>query len=142
MLPTHYRTSPKARVSGAGAVRGVGSKVESGYYHSRKVVGWASSGIRDEQLVFVENALWMALIGRQPEAGLLHHSDRDSQCQYTARLYRGVLEHHGVELSMSRPGNCWDNALCESFFGSLKVECTYRPRATGNVTLIDLLGYW
>jgi putative transposase len=79
--------------------------------YSRKVVGWAMSGIRDEQLV--ENALWMALIGRQPQAGLLHHTDRGSQ--YTARSYRGVLEHYGIELSMSRKGNCWDNALCESF---------------------------
>jgi putative transposase len=92
--------------------------------YSRKVVGWAMSGTRDEQLV--ENALWMALIGRQPEAGLMHHSDRGSQ--YTSRSYRGVLSHYGVELSMSRLGNCWDNALCESFFGSLKVECTDRYR--------------
>jgi putative transposase len=53
--------------------------------YSRKVVGWATRYIRDEQLVFVENALWMALISRQPEAGLLHHSDRGSQ--YTARSY-------------------------------------------------------
>jgi putative transposase len=82
--------------------------------------------VRDEQLVFVENALWMALIGRQPGAGLIHHSDRGSQ--YTARSYRAVLSHYGIELSMSRPGNCWDNALCESFFGSLKVECTDRYR--------------
>jgi putative transposase len=57
--------------------------------YSRKVVGWAMSGIRDEQLV--ENALWMALIGRQSEAGLVHHTDRGSQ--YTARSYRGVLSH-------------------------------------------------
>jgi putative transposase len=92
--------------------------------YSRKVVGWAMSGTRDEQLV--ENALWMALISRQPEAGLMHHTDRGSQ--YTARSYRGVLSHYGIELSMSRPGNCWDNALCESFFGSLKVECTDRYR--------------
>jgi putative transposase len=84
------------------------------------------SGLRDEQLVFVENALWMALIQHQPGAGLLHHSDRGSQ--YTARSYRGVLSHYGIELSMSRPGNWWDNALCESFFGSLKVECTDRYR--------------
>jgi putative transposase len=56
----------------------------------------------------------------------LQHSDRGSQ--YTARSYRGVLEHYGVELSMSSLGNCWDNALCESFFGSLKVECTDRYR--------------
>jgi putative transposase len=94
--------------------------------YSRKVVGWAMSGTRDEQLV--ENALWMALIGRQPGAGLVHHSDRGSQ--YTARSYREVLEHYGIELSMSRKGNCWDNALCESFFGSLKVECTDRYRFT------------
>jgi transposase InsO family protein len=57
--------------------------------YSRKVVGWAMSGTRDEQLV--ENALWMALIGRQPQAGLLHLCFRGSQ--YTARSYRGVLSH-------------------------------------------------
>jgi len=82
------------------------------------------SEVRDERLV--EGALWMALVRRQPEPGssLLHHTDRESQ--YTSRAYRGVLEHYGIELSMSRKGNCWDNAVMESFFGTLKAECTDR----------------
>lgn len=89
--------------------------------YSRRVVGWSMSAVRDERLV--EDALWMALVRRQPEpgSGLLHHTDRGSQ--YTSRSYRGVLAHYGVELSMSRKGNCWDNAAMESFFGTLKVEC-------------------
>jgi transposase InsO family protein len=88
--------------------------------YSRKVVGWAMSEFRDERLV--EDALWMALIRRQVAvgSGLLHHSDRGSQ--YTSRSYRGVLSHYGIELSMSRKGNCWDNAVIESFFGTLKAE--------------------
>ncbi len=90
--------------------------------YSRKVVGWAMSEFRDERLV--EDALWMALIRRQPQpgSGLLHHTDRGSQ--YTSRSYRGVLSHYGIELSisMSRKGNCWGNAAMESFFGTLKVE--------------------
>jgi len=90
--------------------------------YSRAVVGWATPAVRDEQLV--ENALWMALVRRQPGAGLLHHTDRGSQ--YTSRSYQAVLSHYGIELSMSRKANCWDNALMESFFGSLKVECVDR----------------
>lgn len=94
--------------------------------YSRKVVGWAMSEFRDERLV--EDALWMALIRRQPAAGsgLLHHTDRGSQ--YTSWSYRGVLSHYGIELSMSRKGNCWDNAAMESFFGTLKVEFCDRKK--------------
>jgi transposase InsO family protein len=90
--------------------------------YSRRLVGWAMSGVRDERLV--EAALWMALIGRQPAGNLLHYSHRGSQ--YTSRSYKAVLEHYGIELSMSRKGNCWDNAVLESFFGTLKAECTDR----------------
>jgi transposase InsO family protein len=66
----------------------------------------------------------MALIRRQPAGNLLHHSDRGSQ--YTSCSYKGELEHYGIKLSMSRKGNCWDNAVMESFFGTLKAECTDR----------------
>lgn len=90
--------------------------------YSRRIVGWAMSEFRDERLV--EDALWMALIRRQPDGNLLHHSDRGSQ--YTSRSYKSVLDHYGIELSMSRKGNCWDNAVMESFFGTLKAECTDR----------------
>ncbi len=68
----------------------------------------------DEELV--AKAFQMALARRRPQAGLLHHSDRG--CQYTSHAYRQRLEQAGVVVSMSRKGNCWDNAVMESFFGS------------------------
>jgi putative transposase len=87
--------------------------------YSRAVVGWSMSACCDEALV--ERALKMAVAQRRPQAGLLHHSDRG--CQYTSHAYRRQLEVLGIVVSMSRKGNCWDNALMESFFGSLKEEC-------------------
>ncbi len=87
--------------------------------YSRAVVGWSMSACCDETLV--ENALQMAVVRRRPQAGLLHHSDRG--CQYTSRAYRRCLEQVEMIASMSRTGNCWDNAAMESFFGSLKEEC-------------------
>jgi putative transposase len=77
---------------------------------------------RDERLV--ETALQMALGTRHPRAGLLHHADRGSQ--YTATAYRGLLQCHGIVLSMSGKGEPYDNALMESFFGTLEVECVGR----------------
>jgi putative transposase len=87
--------------------------------YSRMVVGWSMSGNCDEKLV--ERALDQALIRRRPKAGLLHHSDRGSQ--YTSRTYQLCLEQSGIHVSMSRKGNCWDNAVMESFFGTVKDEC-------------------
>jgi putative transposase len=87
--------------------------------YSRAVVGWSMSASCDEALA--EKALNMAVSRRRPKAGLLHHSDRG--CQYTSRAYRKRLEQIGAVVSMSRKGNCWDNAAMESFFGSLKEEC-------------------
>jgi putative transposase len=87
--------------------------------YSRAVVGWSMSACCDEELV--GKALHMALARRRPQAGLLHHSDRG--CQYTSCAYRHRLEQAGMVVSMSRKGNCWDNAAMESFFGSLKEEC-------------------
>ena len=87
--------------------------------YSRLVVGWSMSAHCDEELV--ENAFHMALARRRPKAGLLHHSDRG--CQYTSRAYRLLLEQSGMMVSISRKGNCWDNAAMESFFGTLKEEC-------------------
>ena len=87
--------------------------------YSRLVVGWSMSTHCDEALV--ANAFHMATGRRRPQAGLLHHSDRG--CQYTSRAYRLLLEQSGVVVSMSRKGNCWDNASMESFFGTLKDEC-------------------
>lgn len=86
---------------------------------SRKVVGWAMAANQDESLV--EMAFRMALLQRRPQAGLLHHSDRG--CQYTSHEYQLLLAQTGVRVSMSRKGNCYDNAAMESFFGSLKSEC-------------------
>jgi putative transposase len=87
--------------------------------YSQAVVGWSMSASCDEELAV--NALNMAVVRRRPKAGWLHHSDRG--CQYTSRAYRQRLEQVGVMVSMSRKGNCWDNAAMESFFGSLKEEC-------------------
>jgi len=85
---------------------------------SRKVVGWAMSETMPQELTLA--ALHMAITNRQPGPGLLHHSDRGSQ--YAAHAYRRILDEHGMRCSMSRKGNCWDNAPMESFFGSLKTE--------------------
>jgi transposase InsO family protein len=89
---------------------------------SRMLVGWAMGAHRDTQLV--EQACEMALARRQPEPGLLHHSDRGSQ--YTSEAYRTLLQQAGIRVSISRKGNCYDNAVMESFFGSLKSEWTDR----------------
>jgi transposase InsO family protein len=86
--------------------------------HSRAVVGWAMSEYLDASLALA--ALRMALERRQPAPGLVHHSDRG--VQYACEAYRGALAANGLVPSMSRKGNCWDNAPAESFFGTLKVE--------------------
>jgi transposase InsO family protein len=88
---------------------------------SRRVVGWSMSERIDTQLVL--GALEMALEGRQPPKGLIHHSDRGSQ--YASAEYRQALASRGIQCSMSRKGNCWDNAVVESFFSSLKQELVY-----------------
>ena len=75
--------------------------------------------IQDERLV--ERAFLMAVQRRKPRAGLLHHSDRG--CQYTSRAYQQLLTQWGVRVSMSRTGNCYDNAPMESFWATLKQEC-------------------
>src|SRR5690348_7387337 len=90
--------------------------------YSRRIVGWAMATRQDETLV--EQALAMAVRHRRPQAGLLHHSDRG--CQYTSQAYQAFLQDHGIRVSMSRKGNCWDNAVMERFFGTLKRECTSR----------------
>ena len=85
---------------------------------SRKVVGWSMSPRMKARLVC--DALRMAIWQRQPQAGLIVHSDRGSQ--YASREHRRLLEIHGFVGSMSRTGDCFDNAVAESFFGSLKQE--------------------
>lgn len=85
---------------------------------SRKLIGWAMAPTMPAELVC--RALRMALNARQPKAGLLMHSDRGSQ--YASEEYQGLLRQHGLVCSMSRKGNCWDNAVMERFFLNLKME--------------------
>ena len=91
--------------------------------YSRLVIGWAMGHWLTVELA--EQALTMALANRNPQAGLLHHSARGSP--YAATDYQRLLGEHGITPSMSRTGNCWDNAWVESFFGTLKRELVY-PR--------------
>jgi transposase InsO family protein len=95
---------------------------------SRKVVGWAMGESLKADLC--EEALAMALGRRRPGAGLIHHSDRG--VQYACGLYRRLLEANGMVCSMSGRGDCYDNAVAESFFKTLKVELVYQqPRQPG-----------
>jgi transposase InsO family protein len=89
--------------------------------YSRKVVGWALADHMRTELV--TSALQMALIGRQPTPKLVCHSDRGSQ--YTSAAYRDLLDQHGLRHSAGQPGTCWDNAVAESFFATLKNELIY-----------------
>ena len=86
---------------------------------SRLVVGWALSDRNDEALTLA--ALQVAIDQRQPEPGLMHHSDRGTT--YASGEYQDRLAKHGFVCSMSRKGNCWDNAVVESFFSTLDIEC-------------------
>jgi putative transposase len=92
--------------------------------HSRKIVGWAMSHRLKESLVI--NALNMALLRRKIDGKLLLHSDRGSQ--YASDNFQQLLNNHGIQCSMSRKGDCWDNAAMESFFHTLKTECVYQER--------------
>lgn len=85
---------------------------------SRFVVGWAISAANDRYLTI--NALEMALQRRYPERGLLHHSDRGSP--YASEDYQAILKAHGITCSMSRSGDCFDNAVMEAFFSTVKIE--------------------
>lgn len=88
---------------------------------SRRIVGWATATSLERKLTL--DALEMAIALRIPSAGLVHHSDRGSQ--YASFDYQKLLEQHGIQCSMSRRGNCLDNAPTESFFGTLKVELVH-----------------
>jgi putative transposase len=104
---------------------------------SRKVVGWAMSDTMPQELTIA--ALRMAIVNRRPGPGLLHHSDRGSQ--YAAHDYRRLLDVHGMLCSMSRKGDCWDNAPMESFFGSLKTELDDGPFETRQAARTALFGF-
>jgi len=87
------------------------------------------------------DALRMALAQRRPQPGLIHHSDRGSQ--YASGDYQQLLAQHGLRGSMSRRGDCWDNAVAESFFASLKLELVYqvqwRTRAEVRTAIFEYL---
>jgi putative transposase len=89
---------------------------------SRRVIGWQTSARPDQSLTL--DALRQAINLRQPAPGVLHHSDRG--VQYAAAGYQRVLRQHGFRVSMSRVGNCWDNAVMESFMATLKTELVHR----------------
>jgi transposase InsO family protein len=91
---------------------------------SRRAVGWAMGAHLDAQMMV--DALQMAISRRRPKAGLLVHSDRGAQ--YASADYRQLLAHHGLVASMSRKGNCYDNAFVESFWSSLKYETVYHHK--------------
>lgn len=94
---------------------------------SRMIVGWSIADHMRTELV--ESALSNALAWRAPAAALLHHSDRGAQ--YASESYQALLARHGIECSMSRAGDCYDNAVMESFFGSFKQECVHHQRWAG-----------
>jgi putative transposase len=99
---------------------------------ARRVVGWATSVFNDRELVL--RALTNALDARRPPPGLLHHSDRGST--YASDDYRCALERHELVASMSRKGDCWDNAVAESFFATLRAELLdhLRPATRADAT--------
>jgi putative transposase len=106
---------------------------------SRRVVGWALANHMRTELV--QQALAMAIGRRRPPPGLLHHSDRGAQ--YTSAAYQADCQAAGITVSMSRPGNCWDNAVMERFWGTLKSECvplkTYRSLSEARNSVIDFM---
>jgi transposase InsO family protein len=109
--------------------------------YSRQVVGWAMADHLGAALV--ESALQMALARRHPAAGLLHHSDQGSQ--YTSLAYQLQLLAHNCQISMSRVGNCYDNAVMESFFSTLKTECAtdqFINRAQARRTIFEYIEVW
>lgn len=108
---------------------------------SRQIVGWSMSD--RQQTALVENALRMALTRRCPTAALLHHSDQGSQ--YVSRDYQKLLAHHHIQVSMSRTGDPYDNAMVESFFATLKTECVthrFASRALARAALFDYIEVW
>jgi len=86
--------------------------------HSRRIIGWAMDKVMTVELV--KRAIQMAITLRKPERGLIFHSDRGSQ--YTSKRFGKLLKKHDIKASMSGKGACWDNAVVERFFGSLKNE--------------------
>jgi transposase InsO family protein len=106
--------------------------------YSRKVVGWAMAPNMPAELVCT--ALQMAIVLRQPQPGLIVHTDRGSQ--YASQAHRDLLVRHGLVASMSRKGNCWDNAVMERFFLNLKMERVWqRSYANPAEAIADITHY-
>jgi putative transposase len=107
--------------------------------YSRQVVGWSMAEHMRTSLV--NDALLMAIWKRKPPKGLLWHSDRGSQ--YAATSHRKIIKHFGIRQSMSRKGNCWDNAVAESFFHTLKTELihhqTFRNREEAKQVVFEYI---
>lgn len=109
---------------------------------SKKIVGWALD--KEMPQALTTEALRTALLHRKPARGLVHHSDRGSQ--YAAHDYRDITALCGMVTSMSRRGNCWDNAAMESVNGTLKVECVnrvrYETREQARHEVLEFIGYY
>jgi putative transposase len=109
---------------------------------SRRVIGWAMRHTLEGALT--RDALTMALTGRCPKPGTLYHSDQGSQ--YAAADYRDVLTANAMECSMSRVGNCWDNAVAESFFATLKRELAddadWATREEARTAVFEYIEVW
>jgi transposase InsO family protein len=109
---------------------------------SRRVIGWTTSATPNVELV--RKALEQALQSRRPAAALLHHSDQGSV--YASVEYRALLATHGIRQSMNRIANCWDNAVAESFFATLKTELVHhihwRTRAQATSAIADFIDRW
>lgn len=109
---------------------------------SRRVLGWATSAQNDTPLAVT--AVQRALAVRRPTAGLVHHSDRGSV--YASHAYRALLAQHGIACSMSRRGDCWDNAVAESFFATLEWELLashrFASHAAATRALVDFIDGW
>jgi transposase InsO family protein len=106
---------------------------------SRKIIGWSMGNSNNTALI--SQALLMAIAQRTNVSGVILHSDRG--IQYASRDYQKIMREHGIICSMSRRGNCWDNAVMESFYHSLKTECVvfedYRTRSQARSSLFDYI---
>ena len=109
---------------------------------SRKIIGWSMQDRLEKRLVI--DALLMALGQRKPAGGVLHHSDRGSQ--YASKEYQTLLNEAGIHCSMSRKANCWDNAVVESFFSTLKREWVqgkgYQTRSEARADIFYFMETW
>jgi putative transposase len=109
---------------------------------SRRVIGWCADARLDQTLTI--RALCMALTLRRPAVSVLHHSDRG--VQYASEAYQSLLARHGFRCSMSRSGDCWDNAVAESFFATLKTELVsdahWETRAAAHRALAAYIEAW